>query len=124
MVLAMFLANAVFDIAVAHVAYRMAEKVAGQHQWGDPTFYPWAWPTDVLFRPLGDYGAMLARRVLEWRYGLTALPLLVILYFTWTRERAGEAQLGLAVSLSAFALAAKIECWEMLSRLADVWTRY
>jgi len=124
MVLAMFVANGAFDIGIAHVAYRLAEKAAGQNKWGDSTFYPWEGSFGASIHHPNERLPVIARHILEARYALTALPLLLILYFTWTCVRVSEAQLGLAVSLGAFSLAAKVHCWEMLRRVTDLYTSF
>jgi len=125
-VLAMFVANSAFDIGAAHVAYRFTEKVASQDKWGDPTYYPWERSSGESVRRLKAHPVLLrlARRVFDARYALSALPLLVLLYFTWTRTRLTDAHLGLAIALGAFALAAKVHFWEMLLPVTDVYTAY
>jgi len=126
LVLAMFVANGAFDVSVAHVAYRCAEKVAGQDKWGNPTYYPPGRSSSVLVPRLREHSTLptIARYVFESRYVLTALPLLVILYFLWTRDRVGEGPLALAIALSAFALAAKVHLWETLWRATDVYAAF
>jgi hypothetical protein len=119
MVLAMFVANGIFDVRVAHVAYRLVEKEAARDKLGDPTFFPQGVASQAFIPTVRDGLPKVARTIFEGRYVLTALPLLLILYFMWTRPCVTNAQLGLAIVLGAFAMAAKIHCWEMLCWLTD-----
>jgi len=124
-VFAMFLANGVFDIFTARVACRLADKLDAENRWGNPT-YRWEPPTSFVGRGLSEFRFLpaIARRVFEARYALTALPLLFLLYFVWTRPRVDEAHLAAAMTLGTFALVLKVLLWETVVPLTDLCTAF
>ena len=122
MILAMFVANSVFDVTTARVGYRFAKKVAEQ-EWHDPTFYPPVKPLYSVLEQLFPLAA-IARYVFEARYALTALPLLMLLYLIWTRPQVSELDLAGVVALATITLVAKAYLLEILLQITDISTGF
>ncbi|MCX8037073.1 MAG: hypothetical protein N3D11_08530 [Candidatus Sumerlaeia bacterium] len=126
MLLAMVAANLAFDLWAAPVARRLADKLEGQSAWRQSIYYP---PYHPLIPTLTRINqrvplARVAKTVMAGRFALTALPLLVVLYFRWTRPDVRNTDLAAGVVVGAFALFAKTFLWQVVWLIADVHTRF
>ena len=125
LVLAMVGGNIAFDLTAAPLVRRLADKAEGQRAWGNPTSAPLGHPLRAPLRRVDERVALggIARHVFSARFALTALPLLVVLYFA-SKGQLRDSHLGLAMALGGFVLAVKAMLWESLWLIADVYTAF
>ena len=124
LVVTMVVVNAAFDVGGGPVVSRLVGKIEGQNRWPDTTFFPPRHPLHVVLERLNERLPLipLAHQVLAARYALTFLPLVLLLYFLWAKRQITEIDLASAVTVGAFALAAKAVMSEIVWLMADVHT--